>query len=123
MTSVIPAICLAFGQHQGYLKFKDDDLRDELYEAPILLREIACDFARLCNELGYVPTITRIRGRVDGSSGVHESNRAIDFRGEFYGRHTMPQDIREALLKFVNAKYKRMDGKKRKPTIFASEIG
>jgi hypothetical protein len=80
-----------------------------------LLQNICHDFVRLSLDYaGIVPTVTRVLERIEGSSGVHEAGRAVDFRDEFGGVLTYPENVRNAIVALLNHKYSRKDGK---PTV------
>lgn len=93
------------------MNFKDPNLQSEFDSAPLLLKILADDFVDYCKtKFNKDPICTRIREHIDGSSGVHEAFRGIDFRDQYSGtRFFMDTEISE-LLEFINNKYARNDG-------------
>lgn len=96
--------------------FKHDSLRDEYHSLPTALQLICGDFETLSRFFGIEPIVTRVREEIAGSSGVHEAGRAVDFRDEFSGVVTYREDVRNAIVEAMNAKYSRHDGK---PTCYS----
>lgn len=93
------------------IKFKSIQVSREFDEAPIFLKIIAKDFALASIDKAIEPVITRVMEPVDGSSGVHEAGRAVDFRNEFNGKTLYsPSQVAE-LIAYINAKYYRNDDK------------
>lgn len=91
--------------------FKSNKVKDEFYEAPLLLQYISEDFIRKSIQFGIEPVVTRVLEKVVGSSGVHESYRAVDFRDEFMGKRLYEAHHVEELLNYINSKWYRNDGK------------
>jgi hypothetical protein len=97
-------------------KFKLPELEVELEAAPIVLQLLAWEFEKLSRLWGGIePIVTRIREKVEGSSGVHEIGRALDFRDEHpKGEFLYSHGIRSKLVEHFNRKYSRRD---KKPTL------
>lgn len=93
------------------MKFKTDDLAAQLESRHPLLKEMAYTFERLSLGLGIDPLITRILGKIEGDSGVHDAGRAIDFRDEVDGIWTYSAAQVSLLLNSMNSLYARKDGK------------
>lgn len=89
------------------MKFKHPHLKEEFESRPETLKQMAWFFERCSMEWGIEPVITRVLERIEGSSGVHEAGRAIDFRSTIY---TEDQIVK--LLDLVNRMYRRKDGKR-----------
>jgi len=89
--------------------FKRDKYRLEFKKSPIILRQMVFDFDLLASKMGIDLTITRVKEKVKGESGVHNDNRAIDIRDEFKGKSTYNMDQRLAIFHFLNAVYPRND--------------
>lgn len=95
------------------MKFKDQRCEDEYDQANFLLKRMADDFQFICySQFKIDPTITRVREAIDGSSGVHEAGRGIDFRDEHDGIFVFNSVQRTQIGNVINALYKRNDGKK-----------
>ena len=99
------------------MRFKKDSLEQEFKSRSQLLKDMAFYFEQLSLSVGVDPVVTRILEKIDGSSGVHEAGRAIDFRSH-YRDHTgalkklySDQDV-DRFLDLMNTKYKRNDGRK-----------
>ena len=92
-------------EREANLLFKLPKYEKEFYNAPPRLQEIVQEFALLARKGGIAATVTRVRDHVEGSSGVHKLNRAVDVRDEFKGEFTFPQPLRDELIEFINAKY------------------
>ena len=105
-------ICAAVGVHVSSLEFKSEEVLHQFQHSSHSLKVVACDFARLANELGTTPVMTRVKEKVKGSSGVHESGRAVDFRGQYVGRHLYPLNTRHAIIYYLNVRYGRGDGRR-----------
>lgn len=91
------------------MNFKDIRLADQFDRMPDLLKEISYEFAFMSYALGVVPVVTRITDPVEGESGVHRDNRAIDFRDEHAGEFLYQKINVMFLLQYFNAKYARND--------------
>lgn len=89
------------------MKYKHPHLKEEFETRSETLKQMAWFFERCSMEWGIEPVITRVLERIDGSSGVHEAGRAIDFRSSIY---TEEQIVK--LLDLVNRMYRRKDGKR-----------
>jgi sulfur relay (sulfurtransferase) DsrC/TusE family protein len=86
-------------------------MEQQLKDAPILLKVIAQDFCDICEGFGIEPVITRVTDAVEGESGVHLDHRAFDVRDEFQGEFTFSEAERLMVLKALNSKFARNDGK------------
>lgn len=93
------------------MKFKSPHLEQQLKDAPLLLKFLAQDFGELAATLGIEPVVTRVTDPVQGESGVHTDYRAFDIRDEYNGEFTYSESQRLMILKSLNAKYFRNDGK------------
>ncbi len=91
------------------IKFKEDKLKEELQNAPRILKNIVFDFNKVSLLFEIDITITRILGKIKGDSGVHDDYRAVDIRDEHKGIYVYNMDQRRALFHFVNGKYPRTD--------------
>lgn len=95
------------------MRFKLKDLAIEWECAPKVLRAIVLDADRFCQEEFEIElVVTRIREKIEGSSGVHEAGLAVDCRDEHGGKELFSEKQRKALLTYINGKYVRPDGKK-----------
>lgn len=91
--------------------FKDPSLEQELANSPLLLRILAEDFVNFCQKnFNKEPICTRIKEHIEGSSGVHEAYRGIDFRDQFSGTRFFMENEISKLLAYINSKYARNDG-------------
>ncbi len=114
---------------RGPRLFKQDHLREQYEDVPLLLQFIAEDFCEESRTYGVEPVVTRIRDAVacatDSSgeliceSGVHPDGRAIDFRDEHDSggmrrRRLYSDHIAQSICRVINERYARDDGK---PTI------
>lgn len=94
------------------MKFKDEICEIEFRSLPEPLLQICVDFERLSEEFGIEPVVTRVKEKVQGSSGVHEAGRAVDFRDEYdKNKFLYPEKVRLEIAQKLNAKYSRRDGK------------
>lgn len=94
------------------MKFKTEQVEKEWLMIPFPLRIIAEDFAtKSKNEYNIECTVTRILEKVNGSSGVHEDYRGLDFRDQHGGSFLFSEAQRNEMLEYINEKYKRFDGK------------
>lgn len=98
------------------MKFKTEQSKKELEEGFVGLRQLALEFERECARYGIEPTVTRVKGKIEGDSGVHAAGRAVDFRDQTFdadgdAHFVFTQAQREAILKRMNERYKRPDGK------------
>ena len=94
------------------MRFKSALAEREFIDAPDLLRQICFDFAEMSKEMGVEAVVTRVRQAVDGSSGVHEAGRAVDFRDEYdKGKFLYVHEQREKLVNVLNLRYSRRDNK------------
>jgi len=89
--------------------YKTDLCFKEYDEVPRRLWQIAEDFEKLSLMFKIEPLITRILEKVEGSSGVHQFNRAIDFRDEHAGKRLYTDAQASALCKMINLAYPRGD--------------
>lgn len=95
--------------------FKDQKLELEWLLIPFPLRVIAEDFAtKAKKEFNIDSVVTRILEKIDGSSGVHEDHRGLDFRDQHGASFLFSEEQRIEMLTYINKKYQRFDGK---PTI------
>lgn len=94
------------------MKFKGKQVQKEFEEAPRKLKEIAFAFEKLSQMFGIDPLVTRVKEKIEGSSGVHEDGRALDFRDEYAGTFTYTQEQREVIMRFLELMYPRTDAKK-----------
>lgn len=100
------------------MRFKSDDIKEQMRRTPWKLREIAKvmdEEARA--KFGKELTITRVLDPVDGESGVHKDNRAFDARievrdgeGKVIARAFTEDEVKH-LVEFINTKYPRKDTK------------
>src|SRR3990172_6007334 len=94
------------------MHYKDERLREEFARVPAILQVIVCEFIALANEYGIIPVMTRVLERIEGSSGVHEAGRAVDFRDEFpSGQFIFAPETRNKILATLNERYTRRDRK------------
>lgn len=93
------------------MKFKEPHLETQYQGLPTLLHHVVEDFARLSEEMGITPVITRVTDPVAGESGVHLDGRAVDVRDEHAGVFTYSSSQRESLVNQINKLYPRIDGK------------
>lgn len=93
------------------IEFKSPELESEYQRMPLILRLLSEDFVALSNSLNKIPVVTRILEAIPGSSGTHESARAIDFRMEYNGRSTYTEEEIKHILDIINEKWHRNDGK------------
>lgn len=91
------------------MKAKHPELLRELMSRPQKLQKIARDFETLSMMFDIEPVITRVLEKIDGSSGVHEDGRGVDFRNEHDGTFLYNLDEAEALCSFINALHPRED--------------
>lgn len=94
------------------MQYKEPHLEAQLSDCPNLLRQMAIDFMLACEELGKPAIVTRVSDPVEGESGVHRENRAVDFRDEHAGVRLFTDAEVETLLARINEKYPRRDGRK-----------
>lgn len=94
------------------MEFKKPELRQQLLEAPTLLRFVAQEFEWISRRYGKEPVVTRVTERIDGSSGVHSLGRAFDVRDVHGGKHHYTDAEREAIINHINAVFPRKDGYK-----------
>ena len=94
------------------MRFKHSDITYEYEKMPELLTEMADMFESISESFGIEPVVTRIMAPVEGSSGVHEAGRAIDFRDEYKEEHLYSMEQREILLDNINQEFARTDNKK-----------
>lgn len=93
------------------VEFKTPQVQAEYENASLILRLLAEDFIRLSNNMGIIPTVTRVLETIPGSSGVHEDSRAIDFRDEHQGRFLYTDEQIKWMLGEINTKWARNDNK------------
>lgn len=89
------------------MKYKHPHLEEEFKTRSQTLKEMAFFIEKLSLEWGIDPVITRVLEKIEGSSGVHEAGRAIDFRSSMYSEEQIV-----ILLDRVNRKFWRKDGKR-----------
>jgi len=93
--------------------FKSEKLKEEFYSVPAMLQVMATHFEQLC--VAYYkkePVITRVREKVEGSSGVHEAGRGIDFRYEHGDEIFVSEHDAQFLVSEMNRKFTRTDSRK-----------
>jgi hypothetical protein len=91
--------------------FKEEYMRGQYETRSFDLRSICDDFCRLSEYFGIEPVVTRILDQVDGSSGVHEAGRGVDFRDESLGKRLYSDNQAALITAMINLKYARRDGK------------
>lgn len=91
--------------------FKEEYMREQFESRDPELKQIVSDFVALSMFFGIVPVMTRVTDNVDGSSGVHEAGRAVDFRNEYLGKKTYTDSQISLICAMLNLKYARKDGK------------
>lgn len=91
------------------MNFKEPRLSEQFDKMPDLLKEISYEFAFMSYAMGIAPIVTRITDPVEGESGVHLANRAIDFRDEHKGVSLYDKSDVMFLLQYFNGKYARND--------------
>ena len=92
------------------MKWKDPKLIREYKDAPPRLQECAAAFEGLClTVFGVNPMVTRILEKVEGSSGVHEAGRGIDFRDEHDGKFIFEADWIGSICHVINVRFPRDD--------------
>lgn len=69
------------------MQFKNKDLKGQFLRLPKILQDIAIRMNHLFQDLNKPMVITRIFGKIEGSSGVHEAGRAFDVRNEYFDEH------------------------------------
>jgi hypothetical protein len=95
------------------IHYKIPSLEGELRTRNAILRRMVSDFCFISwYDLGIVPTVTRILGKIEGDSGVHASGRAVDFRSVYMGAPTYTDEQVDHLLKLMNQLWDRNDSKK-----------
>lgn len=95
------------------MQFKKPELEQELENAPVFLKIILEDADQfLWKNFRKELTITRIRGKIKGDSGVHNDYRAADARGGYLGQAQFSQWEIAKLMRYINEKYYRNDGYK-----------
>jgi len=95
------------------MKFKKPYMQEQLHQRGAFLQYLAQEFERISTGFGIESIVTRVTDLVEGSSGVHEAGRGIDFRDEFpKGEFRYSINQRNELLHYFNETYKRKDGKK-----------
>ena len=103
------------------MQFKDETVAYEFLHTPLLLRMMVDDFNTLSMKCGIEPMVTRVKEHIEGDSGVHEQNRAVDIRQE-HPPGVLAYDFQQQneLLVFINEKYRRNDGK---PSMICHRFG
>jgi hypothetical protein len=89
------------------VKYKHPHLEEEFKGRSQVLKDMAFFIEKISMEWGIDPVITRVLEKIEGSSGVHEAGRAIDFRSSIYNEEQIV-----LLLDKVNTKFRRKDGKR-----------
>lgn len=92
--------------------FKEEYMEEQFDGRSDLLKQMCYDFISLSELFGIEPVVTRVTDSVDGSSGVHEAGRGVDFRDEFLGLRKYSDAQASLICAFLNLKYQRKDGKK-----------
>lgn len=94
--------------------FKDDSekLKHEYAQLPAML-QVMCEWFRgLCvAHFKKDPIITRIKEKIDGSSGVHEAGRAVDFRNQHGNDFMFSSEETRFLVSEMNRRFPRTDKK------------
>lgn len=99
-------------QHAAGIDFKNEGLIIDLANSCRGLRMVALWMAEHCRlTYGRRVVCTRVLERVDGSSGVHEAGRGVDFRNEYGGSLQFSKKEAAAICEAVNRKFPRRDGK------------
>lgn len=94
------------------MKFKDPKLIDELHTCSIFLMDMADKFDSFSKMVaGQEAIITRVKERIEGSSGVHEDSRAFDVRDEFEGGRLYTDEQVKRITTYMNDAFPRNDGK------------
>lgn len=93
------------------LEFKSPQVQAEFEASSLILRILAEDLVRLINNMGIIPTMTRVLEDIPGATAVHPDGRAFDIRDEFNGKFTFSEDQIKWLLSEINTKWARNDGK------------
>lgn len=94
------------------MKFKSPGLQDELYQLPAMLQVMALHFEQLCLKHCQIdPTVTRIKEKIPGSSGVHEAGRALDFRDQHGGKCQFTPEQVSLLVSEMNTRFPGNDSK------------
>lgn len=94
------------------MKFKEPKLEAELESVSVVLQQIIEDFAFDSEYVfGIEPVVTRVLDPVEGESGVHGDKRGVDLRDEHSGVCLYTKEQAASLVKWVNDKWKRNDGK------------
>lgn len=101
------------------MKFKTEQSKKELEEGFVGLRQLALEFERECARYGIEPTVTRVKGKIAGDSGVHAAGRAVDFRDQTFdadgdAHFVFTQEQRDEISRRINSRVKRSDNR---PTI------
>lgn len=94
------------------MKFKNQVVADEFSKTSVFLQDMAealDNYSQM--KTGQEIIITRVREKIEGSSGVHEDNRAFDVRNEFEGGRLYTDDQVKDLVSYMNTVYPRNDGK------------
>ena len=94
------------------MKFKTPEIEIEYLNTSLFLQEMADKLDAISKATcGQEIIITRIKEHVCGDSGVHEANRAFDFRDEYDGGRLYTDDNVKKLCDYMNMLYPRNDGK------------
>lgn len=92
--------------------FKEPKTHTEYQKAPVVLRMLMDDFCLLSERMGVSPVCTRIKGKIEGDSGVHADYRAADFRHEYApGKFLYTKAQKDEILDGINSRWPRSDGK------------
>lgn len=107
------------------MRFKEPHMVTQFQELPATLQEMARFFELLAAGMGVMAMVTRVSDWVEGESGVHRDNRALDMRDEFCGPGNqlirLFTDEQVAwIIRQIEARYPRHDGK---PTIMHHAFG
>ena len=92
--------------------FKTPILKVQFGLAPKRLQEISYVFERLSKEFNIEPVVTNVFDGVPGDSGVHEAQRAIDFRDQRGAGFLYTPAQAKSIVDYINATYPRKDDKK-----------
>lgn len=95
------------------MKFKTPEVEKEYDLVSVFLQEMAEKldaFSRI--NFNQEIIITRVREKIEGSSGVHEDGRAFDVRNEYdEGKYLYTDEEMKKMVSYMNQIYPRNDGK------------
>lgn len=95
------------------MKFKSPEIGAEFRQTSMFLRDMAVKLDTYSQvTIGQEIIITRVKEKVEGSSGVHEDNRAFDVRNEYDdGKFLYTDEEIKRIVHHMNDLYPRNDGK------------